>query len=155
METFSRAALQAEIAAKFPDNTQYLITPAMARQFFTDQLNSVCLLKDADQNITGGFTNTSPVADGGTGILASFTSDPGLGPFQYGTINSGIVITAPVADGGSCQILITNGAAASAPSFSGFTGTSHGDTYVTTVGLKFWLTIMGAHGTWTYFWKAL
>lgn len=155
MTVLNRADLLAEVQAKFPDNSTGLITPAFARQFFSDMVNSACLLAQIDQNITGGFTSTSPVADGGGGTLGNFVADAGLGPFQYGTINSAITITKPTANAGSCQILITNGASAAAPSFSGFSGTSHGDTYATTNGAMFWLTLMGANGTWTYFWKTI
>lgn len=103
------------------------------------------------QTISGGFKNTAYNKT----PWASFTVDPGLGQYQYATNGGAITITAPANDGG-CDILVTNGAAAGAITFSGFTvGSNTGDPYVTTNTYKFILSIRRINGVSTYVWKAL
>lgn len=148
----TRAELLALIALKFPDNHQGLITPAFARAFFTELVNSVCLYNQIDQEIevNSGFFSDPGIADGGAGTLVSFTADTGRGPFQYGTNNGAITITAPV-ESGSCQIAITNGASAGAITLSGFT--EEVGTPDTTNGNVWMLTIVkinaAVYGSWT------
>lgn len=102
------------------------------------------------QTISGGFKVTAY-----NKTWANFTVDPGLGQYQYGTNSGAITITAPANDGG-CDILVTNGAAAGAITFSGFTvGSNTGDPYVTTNTYKFILSIRRINGVSTYVWKAL
>lgn len=148
----TRDELLALMALKFPDNHQGLITPAFARAFFTELVNSVCLYNQIDQHIEvdSGFFSDPGIADGGAGTLASFIADTGRGPFQKGINNGALTLTAPV-ESGSCQIAITNGASAGAVTLSGFTivaGTPD------TVNGKIWmLTIIkiaaAIYGSWT------
>src|SRR5580704_3949814 len=100
---------------------------------------------DSNQHFFGGIVLNSastPVADGGSGVLGNFTFNNGLGPHQCGQNNGAFTITAPAgawADG-ACTILITNDASAGAITFTGFTvGSNTGDAYVTTNGFKFLL----------------
>lgn len=102
------------------------------------------------QAISGGFTSTAY-----SRTWANHTADSGLGDYQYGTNSGAITITAPAADGGF-DMLVTNGAAAGAITFSGFTvGSNTGDPYVTTNAYKFILSIRRINGVSTYTWKAL
>lgn len=101
-----------------------------------------------NQTLSGGFNVTS----GNLGTLGNFTIAPLTNNLQYGTLNSSITITAPATD---CVvvILITNGASAAAPAFSGFAvGANTGDTYATTNGNKYFLVIMRINGVSTYRW---
>lgn len=105
----------------------------------------------ATANITAGYTFTAA----SLGTLSSFTLNPALGNYQFGTINSSITITAPATDC-AVDVLITNGATAAVPTFSGFTvGSNTGDAYTTTNTNKFILSVRRINGTSTYVWKAL
>jgi hypothetical protein len=150
-------------------STQISLAPGTAAWFYADGTANGLIqigsggggaggdvsLTAVNQSFTGGVLTPAVIADGGGGTLGSFTVNPGLGPIQKGTINSAITITAPANDGG-CDIFITNGASAAAPTFSGFTvGSNTGSPYTTGSGNKFVLTIKRGNGIATYSWYAL
>lgn len=104
----------------------------------------------ADQTIAGGANVTSLSQSTG-----SINVDCGARPLQYITNNGAWTITAPTSDG-SCVILITNGASAATPTFSGFSvGSNTGDALDNTNGHKFMLFIVRINGNSTYTVKAL
>lgn len=96
--------------------------------------------------ITKGFTFSS----NNLGTISSFTIDPTVGNYQYGTNNAAATITAPTSD---CAVdfIITNGASAGSLTFSGFTvGSSIGSAFTTTNGHKFLVSVRRIGGTSTY-----
>lgn len=102
---------------------------------------------------SGGFSVTSYNLGTGAGTI---TVDPALGNYQYITNNGGFTFAAPTTDCG-VDILVTNGASAGGIGLSGFTVRSGGtgDTYVTTNGHRYILSIRRIAGISTYLWKAL
>jgi hypothetical protein len=110
------------------------------------------LVKAGNQTITGGFKVT-PNNLGTT--IPSFTLDPTLGNYQYGTNNAAFTLTAPANDC-AVDILVTNGATAGAITFSGFTvSSSTGDALTTTNTNKFVISIRRINAVSTYVIKAL
>lgn len=110
------------------------------------------LRADGKQTITGGFK----VVPFDLGNITSFTIDPALGNYQYGTNNGAATWTAPASDC-AIDILITNGATAGSITFSGFTVASGntGDPLTTTNGHKFIVSIRRINAISTYVIKAL
>lgn len=103
---------------------------------------TVAALNIADQTITGGANVTSLSQSTG-----NITIDCGARPTQFITNNGAWTITAPATDG-SCLLLITNGASAQTPGFTGFTvGSNTGDALSNTIGSKFTLSIWRINGT--------
>lgn len=104
----------------------------------------------ADQTMSGGANVTSQSLSTG-----NITVDCGSRQLQFITNNGAWTITAPANDG-SCAILITNGATAATPTFSGFSvGTNVGDPMDNVNAHKFILQIMRINATSTYAIKAL
>ena len=107
--------------------------------------------KAGNQTITGGFS----VTPNSLGTISSFTLNPALGNYQYGTNNGAFTLTAPASDC-AVDLLVTNGASAGSITFSGFTvGSSTGDALTTTNGHKFIISIRRINSVSTYIIKAL
>jgi len=107
--------------------------------------------KTGNQTITGGFS----VTPNSLGTVSSFTLNPALGNYQYGTNNGAFTLTAPTSDC-AVDLLVTNGASAGSITFSGFTvGSSTGDALTTTNGHKFIVSIRRINSISTYIIKAL
>lgn len=94
-------------------------------------------VQKAGDSLTGGFTTAS--YDAGTRSSGTFTPDPANGNMQH-AVNNGAHTLAPPTAICSMVVQYTNGAAAGALSWSGFTKVS-GATYTTTNGHKFLLFI--------------
>lgn len=111
------------------------------------------LLKLAgNQTITGGFKLT-PNSLGN--ISGSFTPNPALGNYQYGTNHGAITWNVPANDC-AMDFLITNDASAGAITFSGYTVNSNtGEPLTTTNTHKFIISIRRINGVSTYTIKAL
>lgn len=98
------------------------------------------------KTVTGGF-NVTP---NNLGNITSFTIDPSLGNYQYGTNHGAATWTAPASDC-AVDILVTNDATAGTITFSGFTvGSSTGSTLTTTNTNKFLISIRRINGISTY-----
>jgi hypothetical protein len=96
--------------------------------------------------ITKGYT----VTPNNLGNITSFTVDPSLGNYQYGTNHGAATWTAPASDC-AVDILVTNDATAGAITFSGFTvGSNTGSPLTTTNSDKFIISIRRIAGTSTY-----
>lgn len=132
-----------------------LDTRLSALETQVNDLSDAVLRIAANQTIgPGGFS--APAKDWGnkTGTLAL---NPKVDGNYQGFNNVGaITITAPTVDCG-IDLLMTNGSGAVAPSFSGFTvaAGNTGDTFTTTAGHKFLISIRRLLGTSTYAIKAL
>jgi hypothetical protein len=101
--------------------------------------------------VTVGYTFTP----NSLGNITSFTVNPALGNYQYGTNHAAATWTAPTSDC-AVTILVTNDATAGAITFSGFTvGSSTGDALTTTNASKFLINIIRINGVSTYMIKAL
>ena len=123
-------------------------------------------LSTPDQTLSGGANVTSYQI----GVITSgaVTVDCGKCPLQTLTNNGAFVFNPPTLDG-SCAILIANGTAPGAVTFSTGTaasgliwtvGNNIGDAFVTATGDNFILSVMrittvSGTGVSTYFWKAL
>lgn len=106
---------------------------------------------NATAAISIGFT----LAPNNLGNIASFTVNPALGNYQYGTNHAAATWTAPTSDC-AVTILVTNDATAGAITFSGFTvSASVGDALTTTNASKFVISILRINGVSTYLVKAL
>jgi hypothetical protein len=103
-----------------------------------------------NQNITGGYTITAKAL----GNLTSFTPNPLLGNYQYGTNVGAITITAPSVDC-AVDIVVTNSATAGAIAFSGFRGGLTGEPLTTTNASVFLISIRRIGGVAMYIIKAL
>lgn len=112
------------------------------------------LLKNVTGITTVGYRFTAYNA--GTFTSGTFTPDPTLGNYQYFTDNGTFTIAAPTVDC-AIDILMTNGSAAVAPTFSGFTIAvgNTGDTIVTNNTFQFIISIRRINGTATFVVKAL
>lgn len=111
------------------------------------------LKRDVTALLTVGFTVTP--YNFGSKTTGTFTPSLANGQFQYGTNDGAHAIGAPAADG-SVVLHYTNGVAAGALSFSGFTvGTNTGDALTTTSGHQFRIYIDRINGVSTYTIKAL
>ena len=110
------------------------------------------LRPDATAAISKGYT----VSPANLGNMGTFTVDPSLGNYQFGTNVGGITIAAPASDC-AVDILITNSASAGAITMSGFVAAANGggDVYAATNGARFLLLIRRIGGVATYAWKAL
>lgn len=96
--------------------------------------------------ITKGFT----VTPNDLGNITSFTIDPALGNYQYGTNHGAATWTAPATDC-AVDILVTNDASAGSITFSGFTvGSSTGSALTTTNTSKFLISIRRINAVSTY-----
>lgn len=104
-----------------------------------------------NQTVTGGFK----VTPNNLGNITSFTIDPTLGNYQYGTNHAAATWTAPANDC-AVDILVTNDATAGSITFSGFTvGSGTGDALTTTNTNKFVISIRRINAVSTYLIKAL
>lgn len=114
-------------------------------------LSPTALLRDTTNTIAVGYS----VTPNNLGTMGSFTANPALGNYQYGTNNGAFTLTAPTSDC-AIDIMVTNGASAGAITFSGFTAPAGGggDTYATTNAQRFLLMIRRINGVSTYSWKA-
>ncbi len=102
---------------------------------------SLARLTSEDQLLVGGANVTAKQLSAG-----SFTVDCGARPLQYITNSGAFTITAPTRDG-SCMLLVTNASTAGAITFSGFSvGSNVGDTYATTSGYYFTISIWRING---------
>lgn len=102
------------------------------------------------------YNNTATISKGFTltpnsiGTFGSFTIDPSLGNYQYGTNNAAFTLTAPTSDC-AIDLLVTNGATAGAITFSGFTvGSATGSALTTTNTNKFLISIRRINAISTY-----
>lgn len=118
---------------------------------YVTALSADILSPNMTANISVGFTS-SP---NNIGTFSSFTINPALGNYQYGTNNGAFTLTAPTSDC-AIDLLITNGASAGSVTFSGFTvGSVVGDALTTTNGHRFIVSIRRIAGVATYMIKAL
>jgi hypothetical protein len=111
------------------------------------------LLAGASNTVTKGFY----ITPNNIGTLSSgtLTPDAANGNYQFYTNNGNHTIAAPSNDS-AIDILMSNGASAVVPSFSGFTiGSNVGDSFDTTSGHKFIVSIRRINGVSTYTIKAL
>lgn len=96
--------------------------------------------------VTVGYT----VTPNNLGNITSFTVDPALGNYQYGTNHGAATWTAPASDC-AVDILVTNDGSAGAITFSGFTvGSSTGSALTTTNTNKFLISIRRINSVATY-----
>jgi hypothetical protein len=113
---------------------------------------SNAILNNATTNISAGYTFT-PNNIGN--IPASFSANPALGNYQYGSNNAARTWLVPISDC-AIDILITNTALAGAITFSGFTvGANTGDALDTVNGNKFVISLRRIHAISTYYVRAL
>lgn len=103
-------------------------------------------------SVTGGFGITSNNL--GTITTVATTLTVTNGPQQYLTNNGNFTLAAPAADG-NFALLITNGASAGTITWSGFTVGVPGDSFTTTNGNKFLVSVIRINGVSTYIVKAL
>ncbi len=98
-------------------------------------------LNAEDQTVRGGANVLAKQLPAGNVRI-----DCGGRPLQYITNSGAFTITAPYLDG-SCMLLVTNSSAAGAITFSGFSvGSSTGDTYATTSGYYFTISLWRING---------
>lgn len=118
---------------------------------FPNANDTVAILGGANQVVAGGAIVTSLSQPTGSVTVACNNR-----PLHYITNNGAWTITAPTGDG-SCMMLITNGASAATPAFSGFTvaAGNTGDPLTNTNTSKFILSVVRINGTSTYTVKAL
>jgi hypothetical protein len=130
----------------------YIANQAVSAGAFNATQWSRAMLVTGGQTISGGF-NLAPHSNGT--FASTFTPNPLLGNYQYGTNNNATAWSAPGTDC-AVEILVTNGATAGAITFSGFTvGANTGDSLTTTNGNKFIISIRRINATATYLIKAL
>jgi len=135
------AGLSANVATLTANNTTYISGYPIANVVTTS----------TTKTITIGYTITPY----NKGTFSSFTVDPSLGNYQYGTNNGAFTLTAPASDC-AVDLLITNGASAGSITFSGFTvGSNIGDALTTTNTSKFLVSMRRINGVSTYMIKAL
>lgn len=109
------------------------------------------LLPGTTATITVGYA----VTPYNLGNITSFTIDPALGNYQYGTNHAAATWTAPASDC-AVDIYVVNDGSAGTITFSGFTvGSSTGDALTTTNGNKFIISIRRINSVSTYIIKAL
>jgi hypothetical protein len=130
----------------------YIANQAVSAGAFNATQWSRAMLVTGGQTISGGFN----LAPNSIGTFAStFTPNPLLGNYQYGTNNNASTWSAPGTDC-AVEILVTNGASAGAITFSGFTvGANVGDSLTTTNTSKFIISIRRINAISTYTIKAL
>lgn len=125
--------------------------PTAVRTFTYPNANDTVLCAGTTATITVGFTATP----NSLGNITSFTINPALGNYQYGTNHGAATWTAPTSDCG-VDILVTNDGSAGTITFSGFTvSSSTGDALTTTNGNKFLIMIRRINSVSTYSIKAL
>ena len=108
-------------------------------------------------NGTSYVANGFYITPGNWGVInANVTMSASNGNYQYATTNAAFTWTAPTTDC-AIDILITNGSGAGTITFSGFTVQSGGtgDTYATTNGNKYLVSVRRINSTSTYLIKAL
>jgi hypothetical protein len=116
--------------------------------------------KAPNQVLQPNFTNTITVGYTFTpnslgNIAASFTPNPALGNYQFGTNNGAFTFNVPASDC-AMDILITNSATAGAITFTGFTvGANVGDALTTVSGSRFIISVRRINAISTYIVKAL
>jgi hypothetical protein len=105
---------------------------------------SIASLVAQNQSLSGGAVVVS--VNLGTLTSGTLSTNCGQGPLQFFTNNGSLSIAAPTNDS-SCMILMTNGASAVVPTFSGFSvGAQTGDALTTTNTSKFTLSIWRING---------
>lgn len=110
------------------------------------------LLASLTETISVGYTVT-PASIGS--IPSSFTPNPALGNYQYGSNDGAATWNAPASDC-AIEIQVTNVAGAGAVTFSGYTvGSNTGDALTTTVGHYFRISISRINAISTYVVRAL
>lgn len=131
-----------------------LSTPVAVANGGTGAGNLNGLLQAGTTNtVTIGYTLTPNNL--GTLTTGTTTLSGANGNYQYFTDNGAFTIAAPTTDT-AIDMLMTNGASAVAPTFTGFTvGTNTGDTITTTNTSKFLISVVRINGTSTYNVKAL
>ena len=135
------AGLSANVATLTANNTTYISGYPIANVVTTSTTKTTTI----------GYTITPY----NKGTFSSFTVDPSLGNYQYGTNNGAFTLTAPASDC-AVDLLITNGASAGSITFSGFTvGSNIGDALTTTNTSKFLVSMRRINGVSTYMIKAL
>lgn len=123
---------------------------SIATTAFVKALNY--LSASATATISAGYSFAPN--NGGTISTGTFTPNPALGNYQYYTNNGAHTIGAPTSDC-AMDILITNGAAAGAITFSGYTAGTTGDALTTVSGNKFIISVRRINAISTYTIKAL
>ena len=119
--------------------------------------NSTIFVNNVVSNGTAYVSNGFYVTAGNWGVIsANVTMSASNGNYQYATTNAAFTWTAPTTDC-AIDILITNGSGAGTITFSGFTVQSGGtgDTYATTNGNKYLISVRRINSTSTYLIKAL
>ncbi|MDR3474489.1 MAG: phage tail fiber protein [Devosia sp.] len=140
------------LADSASSNTTKKVTfTALWTSYFKGKADALYLRLATTGLISVGFT----VAPYNLGSITSFTINPALGNYQYGTNDAAATWTAPTSDC-AVDILVANGATAGSITFSGFTvGPVIGDALTTTNGSKFIISIRRINGVSTYVIKAL
>ena len=117
------------------------------------QLPADVLYRDVSTTTTVGYLFTS--FNGGTISTGTFTPAAANGNYQYYTNNGAHTFAAPAADS-AMDVLMTNGASAVIPTFTGFTiGASTGDAITATNTSKFIISVRRINAISTYTVKAL
>jgi hypothetical protein len=106
--------------------------------------------------ITTGYTVTPFNAGANISSYGTWTPDAANGNYQFGTSNGAVTIGVPAANS-AIDFLLTNGVAANTITYSGYTVQSGGtgDTYATTSGNKYLISIRKINSVATYVIKAL
>lgn len=129
---------------------RYNSTNSVYEFVYTSTWDSHFRLNAAGQTVNGGafiVTVNNGIKNATTG---AFTVNCSLSPLQSLITNGAHTVTAPSTDG-ACDILFINGSAAGTVTFSGFTvGTSTGDSFTTTNGHRFLVSIRRIAGISTY-----
>lgn len=122
-----------------------------ATKQYVDAAGVNALKSNATATISVGYT----ITPANLGNITSFTLNPALGNYQYGTNTAAFTLTAPTADC-AVDILITNSATAGAITFTGFTvGANTGDALTVVNANKFIISIRRIATISTYTIKAL
>jgi len=124
-----------------------------ARKAYVDAGDAGTMKIAGNQTITGGFKFAT--YDAGTKSAGTFTPDPFNGNYQAYTNGGAHTLAAPASDC-AIDLLVYNGAGAGAITFTGFmVGSNTGDTFATTVGATFIISIRRIATRATYVIKAL
>ena len=132
-----------------------------ATNAFTQANNAFAKANTSVQNnattlITTGYTVTPFNAGANISSYGTWTPDAANGNYQFGTSNGAVTIGVPAANS-AIDFLLTNGVAANTITYSGYTVQSGGtgDTYATTNGNKYLISIRKINSVATYVIKAL
>lgn len=129
---------------------RYNSTNGVYEFVYTSSWDSHFRLNATGQVVNGGAFITTANNGIKNATTGAFTVNCSLSPLQSLITNGAHTVTAPSTDG-ACDILFTNGSAAGTVTFSGFTvGTSTGDSFTTTNGHRFLVSIRRIAGISTY-----